>query len=285
MSNVWQAKVQINEADHFIYDEILSNLEAGIDVSKHNENWFLTAYIEEHFAEAHIRETFANIAGIVGNENALELESIPQEDWKESMKHSFPPLSVGSFFIHSFEEDVPEDMLELKIPAGLAFGTGEHPTTEACLTLYEDLADETTFTNVLDMGCGSAILAMATVKKQGSTCVAVDIDPDSVTTANHNLELNACEKNITCAYSNGFGSDVVQQSAPYQLILANILANPLIEMSEHLINALENNAVAIISGFTEDQKEKVIDAYTSKGLKLLSEIQIGEWVAASLVKA
>ena len=285
MSNVWRAQVNINEDDHFIYDEILSVLDAGIDVSEKNGQFILTAYVEDTVSENRITEIFNNIHSILGDERAVEITSIPQSDWKESLKQSFPPLQVASFFIHSFDETAPEGCIDLKIPAGLAFGTGEHPTTAGCLTLYAEQMATRTFENVLDMGCGSAILAMAAAKKQQSKCVAVDIDEDSVATAIDNIAMNGCAENIQCAYSNGFTSDIVQSSAPYQLIFANILANPLIEMAEDMINALASDGVIILSGFTTEQKEKVVEAYTSRGLTLKSDVVVNDWVATTLTKA
>lgn len=285
MANVWQARVNINEQDHFTYDELLTTLDAGVDLSKKGDAWQLTAYIEDTFAENQIRNTFDQINQILGTETALELESIPQTDWKESLKHSFPPVEVASFFIHSFDEETPENMVDLKIPAGLAFGTGEHPTTAGCLTLFDDMVEEgEKYTKVLDMGCGSAILAMGAAKKVNAKCIAVDIDEESVETANRNLELNNCAENVTCMYSNGYSSDVVQTNAPYNLVFSNILANPLIEMAPSLINVLDDGGTAILSGFTEDQKQSVVETYLNQGLELQSEIVVDGWVAVGLMK-
>lgn len=286
MTHVWQAKVIIEEQDHFTYDELLSTVEAGVDLSKKEEAWQLTAYIDDSYSEENIRHIFQQINNILGTNTPLDLTSVPQSDWKESLKHSFPPVKIGSFFIHSFDEETPAGMVDLKIPAGLAFGTGEHPTTAGCLTLLEKmLAEGCHYTSVLDMGCGSSILAMAAAKKLNVPCTAVDIDKESVETANRNIQMNSCAEFITCAYSDGYGSDVVQNNAPYDLIFSNILANPLIAMADDLDNVLENGGTAILSGFTEDQKDKVVERYVQLGLTLSNDITVDGWVAVALTKA
>src|SRR5690606_28970349 len=125
----------------------------------------------------------------------------------------------------------PEGMISLHVPAGRAFGTGEHPTTAGCLALYEQAAAHQNFKNALDMGCGSAILAIGAAKADGVKSLAVDIDPHSVEVSEQNIADNECADLVSCMCGDGFGAPEVEEKAPYDLIFANILANPLIEMA------------------------------------------------------
>ncbi|MFT7432719.1 MAG: ribosomal protein L11 methyltransferase [Alphaproteobacteria bacterium] len=280
----WKATAAINENDIPTYEEILSPLDAAVDTGKENGQWMLNAFFTNAQTEENILRAFAIADDVSGHRLNVTLSPVHDEDWQEKMKREFPPLEVAGYFIHTFDEVVPEGMTELKIPAGMAFGTGEHPTTSGCLTLFEELVDEHTFKNILDMGCGSAILAMAAAKKYGTPCMAVDIDAPSVVVAQENCDFNKVSDKVTCAFSDGFQSDIVQSKAPYDLIFANILANPLIEMSEALSNTMEEGGAAILSGFLVTQKDAVIKAYEDQGLTLLNDITIGDWVAATVVK-
>ena len=280
----WKASISVEESHIPTYEEILSPLDAAVDTGKESGQWMLNAFFTAEQTEESIKSAFKIADDILGVSSSPVLTAVKDEDWQEKMRREFPPLEVAGFFIHTFDEEVPKGLVELKIPAGMAFGTGEHPTTAGCLTLYTNLTQERQFENALDMGCGSAILAMAAAKKHGLHSIAVDIDEPSVDVAIENCEFNNVLNFVKCAYSDGFGSDIVQSKAPYDLVFANILANPLIEMSDDLVNAMDKNGVAILSGFLTTQKEDVIKSYVSKGLTLVDEITIGDWVAAALKK-
>lgn len=280
----FQATISVEENHIVIYEEILSPLDAAVDTGKENGQWVLNAFFTGEQTEENILRAFKIADELAGVTSSPKITMVHDEDWQEKMKREFPPLEVAGFFIHTFDEPIPENMIELKIPAGMAFGTGEHPTTSGCLKLYTRLAEEYNFQNGLDMGCGSAILAMAAAKKHGLKSIAVDIDEPSVEVAEENCTFNNVSNLVTCAYSNGFVSDVVQNNAPYDLVFANILANPLIEMSDDLVKKLDDKGVAILSGFLTTQKDDVLKAYESKGLKVLNIVTEGDWVAAALIK-
>tara|TARA_R110000868_G_scaffold189695_1_gene432891 strand:+ start:77700 stop:78566 length:867 start_codon:yes stop_codon:yes gene_type:complete len=281
----WKASAKINKSDISIYEEILFPLEAAIDTGKEENQWNINAFFPATQSKESILNAFKIADEISGTTLNISLTVVYDDDWKATMKHGFPPLEVGGFFVHSFEEEAPEGMVSLKVPAGMAFGTGEHPTTAASLTLYDEITSEDDkFNNILDMGCGSAILAMGAAKKNGTFCLAVDIDETSIDVAIENCIFNNVADKVTCAVSDGFKSEIVQSKAPYDLIFANILANPLIEMSTDLINCLDDGGVAILSGFLTTQKDAVVQAYEEKGMTLLNEITIDKWMAVTVVK-
>lgn len=281
----YKVAIDVNEQDIPLYEEALSIADAAIDTGKKNGEWVLTAFFERDVSPEQIQNAFNLAAQMLGQEaQTVSVEDVFAEDWEEKMKYEFPPLQVGSFFIHTFDEIVPEGMVGLHVPAGMAFGTGEHPTTEGCLKLYEDLTKERSFKNGLDMGCGSAILAMASAKKDDVPFLGVDIDEPSIIVAKENVEFNGATEKVTCVAGDGFETPEVAQQGSFDLVFANILANPLIVMSEDLVKSMEEGAVAILSGFLENQKADVYAAYEKCGLTFVSETQNGDWMAAAFKK-
>lgn len=217
-----------------------------------------------------------------------ELRAVYEHDWQKDCISDFPPIEIGSFFIHSFEENPKEkSKISLKIPAQMAFGTGEHSTTKGCLILYENLKNKgSSFKNVLDMGCGSSILAMAVYKKEQSNILAVDYDKTSIEVSEKNLIVNNIKDGISLLLGDGFIEKQVQDKVPYDLIFANIFKNPLIEMSEDLVKSLQKGGIAILSGFKEEkQSQEIIQRYVNElGLELIDEFYEDSWAALALRK-
>lgn len=276
----------INENDISLYEEALSIADAAIDTGKNPEGeWVLTAFFEVDVSGEMIQRAFDLASSMLGQSaESVVLEPIYAEDWEAKMKYEFPPLQIGSFFIHTFDEEVPAGMVGLHIPAGMAFGTGEHPTTAGCLDVYEKVSQNRSFKKGLDMGCGSAILAMAVAKKDKVPFLAVDIDEPSIVVAQENVEFNGETAHVTCLCGDGFKTDEVVKNKPFDLIFANILAAPLIAMSAELTASLEKNGFAILSGYLEEQKEKVHAAYEDLGLECVAVTSNGTWVASAFKK-
>lgn len=204
-------------------------------------------------------------------------ERLPETDWLQHVHENFPPIVSGRFFIYGshYEGEHPPGLIPLKIDAATAFGSGEHETTRGCLLLLERLKDEgRVFRNGLDMGCGSGILAIAMQKLWPAIKVtAIDIDPESVTVTGRHAEMN----NVTCATEagDGYNAPLAGKNAPYDVVAANILANPLIEMAPALFNALQPGGYALLSGLLHRQRDEVIAAHEKRGLKLLHVEEIG----------
>ena len=218
----------------------------------------------------------------------IELTPIYEHDWEAECVSSFPALQIARFYIHSFDEQAPEGLIDLKIPAKMAFGTGEHATTKGCLALYDNLIEQGyKFKNGLDMGCGSAILAMCAHKADSTKFLGVDIDEPSVQIANDNLKENEIEGEIEIMHGDGFNDSKVKTQAPYDIIFANILKNPLLAMAEDLVSTLDNGGIAILSGFKEvDQKDEILAKYVNQlGLTLVNEFNEDSWSAVALKKA
>ncbi|MDR2902594.1 MAG: 50S ribosomal protein L11 methyltransferase [Lactobacillales bacterium] len=209
------------------------------------------------------------------------LQALPDKNWLRESYVSFPPMVIGRYFIYgSHITDVPADKITLKIDAATAFGTGEHQTTHGCLQALDELLETHSFKSVIDVGCGSGILAMAYAKATGHSVDATDIDPESVNVTIQNAHENGLEKLLSVWQSDGY--DAITKS--YDLILCNILARPLMEMAPDLEKHLNAKGYAILSGFLNRQERWVLSAHEKAGLKFIKSIRIKGWSTLVLQK-
>jgi ribosomal protein L11 methyltransferase len=216
----------------------------------------------------------------------LAIEEMPAIDWVAEYQSRIQPLTIGGFFIFPshFTGDVPDGLAGIKLDASNAFGTGEHESTAGCLLALEDLkAQGLAIERALDLGCGSAILAIAMARLWPDAAIlAVDNDPDAVNTAAENVSDNGCADTVSVAVSDGYGSERVQAGVPYPLIVANILARPLIAMAPDAVSALAVGGYAILSGILSEQAAMVQDAYESVGFAPVNRLEIGKWTTLVL---
>jgi len=210
----------------------------------------------------------------------ITLVPVAARDWLAENRAAFPPLHIGRFWIYGSHVTQPQPpaSLPLLIDAALAFGSGTHPTTEGCLRALQMIRSIAP-RRVLDMGCGSAILAMAGARLWPSCqIVAADNDPVAVRVAARNRALNAiAPAKMRLAVSYGFGSRIVCNQAPYDLVLANILAGPLSRMAPDLVPRLANNSWLILSGILHRQARSVEIAYRAQKMRLWHRICLGDW--------
>lgn len=212
-----------------------------------------------------------------------QTDNIPDTDWLARSYQQFPPFSVGPFFIYGshYEGKVPDGQTGLQIDAATAFGSGEHGTTKGCLQAMLDLKGRGACPwNVLDMGTGSGILAIAAWKLWKTPVLAVDNDPEAVRVARHHQHINNVPEGsteMTCACGDGFHEELTQKRKPYDLIIANILASALREMAADLRAVSDENGYVILSGILNEQAQSVIECYEQQGLRLKNRINIEEW--------
>ena len=217
------------------------------------------------------------------------LEFLESKNWLKENIIKFAPVNVAEFTIYGIHEDnVPNDgRLNLRIYAATAFGS-EHQTTKSCLQAISDYnkLPHPQKINILDMGTGSGILSLAAAKLWQNNCkiTAVDIDEEAGLVTRQNAIDNNLQNLINVDLSDGYQSYIVQNNAPYDLILANILARPLINMAPDLYKNLKTNGYCILSGFVEEQEDWVIQEHTKLGLKLKQIYKLDNWRAALLEK-
>lgn len=253
---------------------LISLLEKGPDKGK----WKIEAIFEGEPDRNAIQVTLAIAALSAGiPEPKLDLMPIPQKNWLRECLVSFPPISIGRYYVYGshIKEEPPADKISMKIDAATAFGSGEHATTQGCLMLFDKVLTMTTPRTILDMGCGSGILSMAAVKAlNGAVSVdAVDIDPESVRVTTKNIRENHVAEQIQTWQSDGYE----KITKTYDLIFANILARPLMEMAPDLVHHLNPGGYAILSGFLNRQQRWVMDAHKKVGLTYVAQEKIKEW--------
>ncbi len=219
--------------------------------------------------------------------NAITAEPLPEKDWLRHVHDNFPPIKIGGFFIYGahYKGPRPENLIPLQIDAATAFGSGEHETTQGCLQAFDGLKENHAFKNALDMGCGSGILAIAMVKLWPDIRVtAIDIDPESVVVTERHAAMNAATGKIEAQAGDGYLAPLALQNAPYDIVAANILADPLIMMAPALASALRAGGVCVLSGLLARQEADVVTAHEKQGLKLVRTEKIGNWRALVLQK-
>jgi ribosomal protein L11 methyltransferase len=214
----------------------------------------------------------------------IVIEEIPPTDWVAAYQARTGPVTIGRFFVFPshFRAPAPARLTGIKLDAGNAFGTGEHESTAGCLMALERLKDRgLTVHRALDMGCGSAILAIALARLWPDAAIlAVDNDPVSVRTAAENAADNECD--VTVARGDGYGGEAVRSGAPYDLITANILARPLIDMAPDAAAALATGGHIVLSGILSEQAKDVLDAHQSAGLAPADRLDLGNWTTLVL---
>lgn len=218
----------------------------------------------------------------------LSLSVVDDQDWLKECYSNFPPQIIDPFFIHGSYDDtisVPDDMIGIQIDAATAFGSGEHQTTIGCLTLLNDIHEHHTVSKVLDMGCGSGILGIAAAKLLKKTVIAVDIDAVAVDVAHSNVMQNHVDDHVHVFVSDGFGNEKLLHESPFDLVFANILATPLINMADHMAKLTAENGKIILSGLLSRQKDDVVNAYTNVGFVEEKTVNLDDWCAILLKKA
>jgi ribosomal protein L11 methyltransferase len=198
-------------------------------------------------------------------------------DWLAMALSGLPPVRAGRFFVYGIHDHgkKPMNAINLRIEAGAAFGTGHHGTTSGCLVAYDTLLKSQKFARVLDVGAGTGVLAIAAAKTGTRHAVGTDIDAISVRISNENARLN--NANARFVWADGLHHRLVRAQAPYDLVFANILARPLVGLSQSIKGALKPGGIVILSGLLRTQERFVKAAYLSKGFRVKRRIHRDAW--------
>ncbi len=214
------------------------------------------------------------------------VSELPEVDWVARVQRELHPVEAGRFFVYgSHDADkVPPDRIALQIEATMAFGTGHHGTTLGCLLAFDRMYDQGFRpANVADIGAGTAVLAMAAARMlPEARVIASDIDPVAVEVAKANVAINGLEGRIDCIEAAGFDHRRLRDAAPFDLVFANILKGPLIELAPAMASHVASGGRVILSGLLVVQAEAVIAAYLATGFRLLDRNDLGEWSALVL---
>lgn len=217
----------------------------------------------------------------------LSLSLLPETDWLSENRKAFPPLTIGNFYVYGshHEESIPQDKISFKIDAATAFGTGQHATTQGCLLALEKLHQEGhIFHNPLDLGCGTGILGMAMARLFTVNVTMSDNDIEAVEKATSNVLENGLNARVTCFLSEGFQSEILKNKASYDLVTANILADPLIQLSSDMNRYVSKKGIIILSGLLATQAESVENAYKAFSFKEIDRYPIDDWMTLVLMR-
>ena len=219
------------------------------------------------------------VRGVAGLDAAFtaDCKPLPEEDWVTLSQKGLPPVIAGRFALHGSHDDAPEGKIALLIEAGPAFGTGHHGTTRGCLLAFDKLLEDGFVPrSVLDVGTGTGALAIAARKAlPDADILATDIDPDAVAESETNAQKNAAEE-IDFITADGF-DHVKLVAREFDLVFANILARPLIDLAPRIVQAMHAGSVAILSGLMEHQEDEVAAAYLALGCRVERREPLDGW--------
>lgn len=239
-----------------------------------------------YFLEQPDEVALALLAAAYGAEPFV-ISELPEVDWVAHVRRELSPVEAGRFFVHGGHDldRVPEGVEALCIEAAMAFGTGHHGTTKGCLEALDRLAnDGFEPQRIADIGCGTAVLAMGAARIWPVTILASDIDQVAVDTASANVIANGLDGRVVCIEATGFDHPTLEEASPFDLVLANILKQPLIDLSPDMAEHVRPGGKIILSGILTDQGQEVIEAYQKAGFSLDRRDDLGEWVTLTMTR-
>ncbi len=252
---------------------------ATTEIDEKKDVWEASIYlmIDE---EDEVRARFSELLKPAFPDLSIEREVIPDVDWIAKSLEGLKPVRAGRFLVHgSHDRDkVRMSDIAIEIDAGQAFGTGHHGTTAGCLEMIESVLKSRRVRNALDLGTGSGVLAIGVRKLRDIPVLATDIDPIAVRVARENVRRNGIASGISLETAPGFHSTAFSRHGPFDLIIANILARPLIRMAPQLVAHLAPGGSVILSGILAGQRWKVIAAYSGARLRHVRTLWRNGWV-------
>ena len=262
-----------------ILTEVFFEGEAAIAAFERPDGrWDVTLHFADAPDQALVRQLVTNAAGadIAGG---IAFDTVEARDWVKASLEDLVPVPAGRFVVHGQHDRarVAPNKLGIEIEAALAFGTGHHGTTRGCLLLLDHVLKAWRPRRVLDLGTGTGVLAIAAAKALHEKILASDIDPISVGVAQENARLNMSGHLVQAIPATGFAAPQFAQSGPFDLVLANILANPLRQLATPMSRHLAPSALVILSGLLTHQAASVIAAYRVRGLVPLRHLRIDGW--------
>lgn len=256
---------------------------ATTEIDEKKDIWEASVYMMRD-DEDEVRVRVEQALSVTFPAMTLEREVIPDVDWVAKSLEGLKPVRAGRFLVHgSHDRDkVRSGDIAIEIDAGQAFGTGHHGTTAGCLEVIDRVVRSRRVLNALDLGTGSGVLAIAVRKLKNIPVLATDIDPIATRVAAENVRRNGIASGIVTETAPGFHSTAFSNHGPFDLIIANILARPLIKMAPQLATHLAPGGSVILSGILAAQRWKVLAAYNGAHLRHVRTIWRNGWVTIHL---
>jgi ribosomal protein L11 methyltransferase len=282
--DLWCVSLAVRPRDVETCDAVLSrmaNAVTGFELEP-DRLWRLEAWIEHAPDTAKLEKRLRKRLDPESAEAVLAtlaVEKVAQRDWAAENRASFAPLAIGRFFIHPshFAGPIPANAHAIRLDAGLAFGTGHHETTAGCLQAIERLGKRGRPRRVLDMGTGSGVLAIAAARQWRVPVLAADIDPRAVGVARENAAQNGVAGFVHCRCAERGDEPAIGRAAPFDLVIANILAGPLETLAPALVMRTALGGRIVLAGLLAWQERQVLQAYQAQGAVLVERIVNGEW--------
>ncbi|MBL4618094.1 MAG: 50S ribosomal protein L11 methyltransferase [Robiginitomaculum sp.] len=273
MDNLWQISALGSKAElQHLESSLQDNLQPPLSFSLFEDDlpiWRLEIIVDQQPIYAEWNDLADNI----------KIELLPSKNWVLESLRFLTPVIAGRFYVHGSHDEPSsaKDKISICIPANIAFGTGHHETTSGCLLeLDKMLGDGLNFDNVVDLGSGAGILAIAAAKTLNANIIATDIDPETIPVAQDNANNNSVGDKIEFVIADGVNHRSLPTNS-HDLVFANILAMPLIEMAEGISSLLTTNGYLILAGLLNEQAEAVASAYQKHNMKIIRSQIIGEW--------
>jgi ribosomal protein L11 methyltransferase len=264
-------------ANRFENDFRIEPLAVTINETDETKNlWESVAYFASDAEAEEARQHLQLPSGIISE--------LPDKDWVRHSLEGLAPVVAGRFFLHGSHdrERRRQGGVPFEIDAGTAFGTGHHGTTAGCLLALDTILKRRRPQRILDLGCGTGVLAIAAALATKRKTLATDIDPEAVRVTCLNAALNGVTPLLNCVTAPGLKHTRIAHGAPYDLIFANILARPLISLAQGLTSILAPGGNLILSGLTRDQVRWVLAAYRNRGLVCSRTLLLGNWATLAL---
>ena len=276
---LWKASVSATKAEA---QDIAAAFELGTEpqaILINEEPFEDRAVVEALYVAEPDCELLTKLAG-----KPVHVALLPDVDWIKLSQEGLPPVRAGRFFVYGAHDagTVPHGVIPIKIEAGLAFGTGHHETTALCLHVLSEISKRRRFANVLDLGCGTGLLAIGAAKLWRKSVLASDIDPVAVEVTKENARANGEAPLIRALTADGLDHPALAGQAPYDLIIANILAGPLTKLAPAIARALAPGGMLVLSGLLQWQENLVLSFYRPHGLQLRNARREGVWSALTL---
>jgi ribosomal protein L11 methyltransferase len=279
---LWKATIHLSKAeaaDVAALIELASAPQAVLISEEPFEDW---ALVEALYVAMPDGDMLTKLAG-----KDVHVALLPDVDWIKLSQEGLPPVRAGRFFVYGAHDagTVPHGVIPIRIEAGMAFGTGHHETTALCLAVLSDLAKKRRYANVLDLGCGTGLLAIGAVKLWHRPVLATDIDPIAIEITRENAVANETGPLVRVGAADGMQHPTIAAGAPYDLILANILAGPLTRLAPDVARAVAPGGTLVLSGLLHWQENLVLSFYRPHGLILRDTRRQGSWSALVLERA
>nr|WP_281048258.1 50S ribosomal protein L11 methyltransferase [Tepidamorphus gemmatus] len=246
--------------------------------------WFAEGYYTDEPTEAALRAVLARALASDAGRLAIEIEALADRNWVKESLEALPPVRAGRFVVHGRHDRdrIPANAIGIEIEAGLAFGTGHHGTTLGCLMAIGRLLKQRRIRRPLDIGTGTGVLAIAVARALRVPVVATDIDPIAVETTRENLVKNGAAGLVRVVRANGADCALVRAGQPYDLVIANILARPLVALAPRLRPLMAPGAAVVLSGLLVGQRREVEAAYRAQDCVVLFRIVRDGWMTLGL---